>query len=233
MTRKLFFKIGLLLLLVGRGGLYGQMNLMQRDSQKIEALSALHRTIQNYQVNEEINLFSNIIDSLEIEILEIEAKGIKSEKETIKIFFEEFHTNLTQLRATQIANDSLFNILTTTQCALFEDMTMMTTQKKKNYRKKRKSVGLKKLYRLYHKNLFQLEKHHRLTLLNTKTFDKFFQQKGWQESPLSQLIAYINQSLLGLQKNRIDVAKQEIDSIITQLENQIACLLYTSPSPRD
>ncbi len=218
----------LLLFLLGQSYVYGQLELIKRDSQRINDFSLLHQDIQNYQVSEEIVLFKNIIDSLALEIQRTDQKGIKAEKKTLKTFFEEFHGNLVKLKETQITNDSLFEALRTTQHTLFEAYKTETDQKGKKYRKDRKTLRLRNLYRSYQKNIFKLEKQHRLILLNTNTFDDFFRRKGWNESPVSQLIAYINQSLLDLQKNRIDAVKKDVASIITQLENQIDSLNQTA-----
>jgi len=174
----------------------------QQDSSKYVAIKKLHNSIKNFSVVEEILLFKTIRDSISAEIEQIDHKGVRYKKETIKLFFDELYDNLITFKEAQEKNDSLFSQLQIVQEQLFSDYTKGLIKNKRAYKNQRKASGISSLYKAYKNSARFLARKRETILLKSKQVDEFFTNDGWESSPFSELIYYVNQALLSIQKKK-------------------------------
>ena len=197
---------------------------IQQDSSTYIAIQQLHKSIKNYTVTDEILLFKTIRDTIASELEILSHKGIRYKKERIKIFFEELYDNLTIFKTAQEQNDSLFLCLQTSQEKLFAEYAQGHLKNKKAYKNRRKELGVSKQYKAYKKNERYLDKKRETMLLNSEQADEFFTNDGWESAPFSELIYYINQALLSIQKTKWNDLEQTIGYLEKQFQYQMDSL---------
>jgi len=197
---------------------------IQQDSSTYIAIQQLHKSIKNYTVTDEILLFKTIRDTIASELEILSHKGIRYKKERIKIFFEELYDNLTIFKTAQEQNDSLFLCLQTSQEKLFAEYAQGHLKNKKAYKNRRKELGVSKQYKAYKKNERYLDKKRETMLLNSEQADEFFTNDGWESAPFSELIFYINQALLSIQKTKWNDLEQTIGYLEKQFQYQMDSL---------
>jgi len=197
---------------------------IQQDSSTYIAIQQLHKSIKNYTVTDEILLFKTIRDTIASELEILSHKGIRYKKERIKIFFEELYDNLIIFKTAQEQNDSLFLCLQTSQEKLFAEYAQGHLKNKKAYKNRRKELGVSKQYKAYKKNERYLDKKRETMLLNSEQADEFFTNDGWESAPFSELIYYINQALLSIQKTKWNDLEQTIGYLEKQFQYQMDSL---------